>query len=81
MTFPAARTATSSCSARDGLTTMVSDDEIAHVLLGARDLDGRGGAARWSTTPTERGGRDNITAIAFRLGRRRRQEAAARARR
>jgi protein phosphatase len=49
----------------DGLTTMVSDDEIRTILGEARSL--RQGVARLVDAANARGGRDNITAVAFRL--------------
>jgi protein phosphatase len=49
----------------DGLTTMVSDEEITKILAEARSL--RQGVARLVDAANARGGRDNITAVAFRL--------------
>jgi protein phosphatase len=49
----------------DGLTTMVSDEEIRTILSEARSL--RQGVARLVDAANARGGRDNITAVAFRL--------------
>ncbi len=49
----------------DGLTTMVSDDEIKKILGETRSL--RQGVARLVDAANARGGRDNITAVAFRL--------------
>ena len=49
----------------DGLTTMVPDERIASLLLGASSLDA---AVRTLIEEANRaGGRDNITAVAFRL--------------
>jgi protein phosphatase len=49
----------------DGLTTMVSDDEIAEILTDARSL--RSAVNRLVDAANRHGGRDNITAVAFRL--------------
>jgi len=49
----------------DGLTTMLDDEHIARILAGATSLDA---AARALIDEANRaGGRDNITALAFRL--------------
>src|ERR1044072_6117311 len=49
----------------DGLTTMLDDDRIARLLAGASSLDA---AVRALVDEANRaGGRDNITALAFRL--------------
>jgi protein phosphatase len=50
----------------DGLTTMVKDDGIAAVLGEAEDLDEAVG--RLVQAANEAGGRDNITAVAVRVG-------------
>jgi protein phosphatase len=49
----------------DGLTTMVKDDLIERVLRDAPNLDE--GVRQLVAAANEAGGRDNITAIAFRL--------------
>ena len=49
----------------DGLTTMVSDDEIARILGEAKTL--RGAVNRLVDAANASGGRDNITAVAFKL--------------
>jgi serine/threonine protein phosphatase PrpC len=49
----------------DGLTTMVKDDRIAEILAGADDLDAA--VDQLVGEANEAGGRDNITAVAFRL--------------
>jgi serine/threonine protein phosphatase PrpC len=50
----------------DGLTTMIKDPRIAEILAEASDLDA---AVDWLVREAnEAGGRDNITAVAFRLG-------------
>jgi PPM family protein phosphatase len=49
----------------DGLTTMVPEARIARVLERSRDLDSA--LSRLIREANEGGGRDNITAIAFRL--------------
>jgi serine/threonine protein phosphatase PrpC len=49
----------------DGLTTMVSDEEIARLLSGASSMEA---AVRALVDEANRaGGRDNVTALAFRL--------------
>jgi PPM family protein phosphatase len=64
MTFPA-RDGDVFLLCSDGLTTMVSDDEIKQILTGARSL--RSAVARLVDAANRGGGRDNITAVAFRL--------------
>jgi protein phosphatase len=49
----------------DGLTTMVGDEEIAELLSSARTL--RSAVSRLVEAANRSGGRDNITAVAFRL--------------
>jgi protein phosphatase len=49
----------------DGLTTMVGDEEIREILVGARSL--RSAVNRLVEAANRGGGRDNITAVAFRL--------------
>jgi serine/threonine protein phosphatase PrpC len=49
----------------DGLTTMVSDDEIRQILTEARTL--RSGVSKLVEAANRGGGRDNITAVAFRV--------------
>ena len=49
----------------DGLTTMVSDDEIRQILTEARTL--RSGVSKLIEAANRGGGRDNITAVAFRV--------------
>jgi len=49
----------------DGLTTMVSDEEIAEILTDAKSL--RAAVSRLVDAANRNGGRDNITAVAFRL--------------
>lgn len=49
----------------DGLTTMVGEDRIAQILLGAGSLDDAVRAL--VAEANDQGGRDNITAVAFRL--------------
>jgi hypothetical protein len=49
----------------DGLTTMIGEDQIAKILLSSTSLDA---AVRALVAEANRaGGRDNITAVAFRL--------------
>jgi PPM family protein phosphatase len=50
----------------DGLTTMIPEQRIAAILAGAPDLDTA--VARLVSEANEKGGRDNITVVAFRLG-------------
>ncbi|MGH2956392.1 MAG: Stp1/IreP family PP2C-type Ser/Thr phosphatase, partial [Solirubrobacterales bacterium] len=47
----------------DGLTTMVSDEEITAILLESRNL--RSAVNKLVDSANRRGGRDNITAVAF----------------
>jgi protein phosphatase len=49
----------------DGLTTMVSDEKIASILSEAKTL--RGAVGKLVDAANEKGGRDNITAVAFRV--------------
>jgi PPM family protein phosphatase len=49
----------------DGLTTMVSDEEIQRILVEARSL--RSAVNKLIEAANRGGGRDNITAVAFRL--------------
>ena len=49
----------------DGLTTMIKDDRIAEILANADDLDAA--VDQLVREANEAGGRDNITAVAFRL--------------
>jgi protein phosphatase len=49
----------------DGLTSMISEDEIVSILNGEDDLDRA--AERLIAAANEAGGRDNITVILFRL--------------
>ncbi|MGZ5358122.1 MAG: Stp1/IreP family PP2C-type Ser/Thr phosphatase [Solirubrobacterales bacterium] len=64
MTFPAkAGDVFLLCS--DGLTTMVSDEEIRRILSEARTL--RSAVNKLIDAANSGGGRDNITAVAFRL--------------
>jgi serine/threonine protein phosphatase PrpC len=49
----------------DGLTTMVADEEIRKILLEARSL--RSAVNKLVDAANGRGGRDNITAVAFRV--------------
>jgi PPM family protein phosphatase len=64
MTFPAkAGDVFLLCS--DGLTTMVTEDEIAGILSECKTL--RGAVNRLVDAANASGGRDNITAVAFRL--------------
>jgi PPM family protein phosphatase len=49
----------------DGLTTMVNDEEIKTILLEARSL--RAAVSRLVDAANRAGGRDNITAVAFRV--------------
>jgi serine/threonine protein phosphatase PrpC len=64
MTFPA-RDGDIFLLCSDGLTTMVSDDEIRQILVGARTL--RSAVNKLVEAANRGGGRDNITAVAFRL--------------
>jgi PPM family protein phosphatase len=49
----------------DGLTTMVTDEEIQRIMLEARSL--RSAVHKLVDTANGMGGRDNITAVAFRV--------------
>jgi serine/threonine protein phosphatase PrpC len=64
MTFPA-RDGDVFLLCSDGLTTMVSDDEIRDILVGARSL--RSAVSKLIDAANRGGGRDNITAVAFRV--------------
>jgi serine/threonine protein phosphatase PrpC len=64
MTFPA-RDGDVFLLCSDGLTTMVSDDEIQQILAEAKSL--RSAVNRLVEAANRGGGRDNITAVAFRL--------------
>jgi PPM family protein phosphatase len=64
MTFPA-RDGDIFLLCSDGLTTMVPDDEIREILANARSL--RSAVSRLIDAANRRGGRDNITAVAFRV--------------
>src|SRR3954467_846367 len=64
MTFPA-RDGDVYLLCSDGLTTMVSDDEIRQILVEARTL--RNAVNKLVEAANRGGGRDNITAVAFRL--------------
>jgi serine/threonine protein phosphatase PrpC len=64
MTFPA-RDGDVFLLCSDGLTTMVSDDEIRDILVNARSL--RNAVSRLVEAANRGGGRDNITAVAFRV--------------
>jgi PPM family protein phosphatase len=64
MTYPA-RNGDVFLLCSDGLTTMVSDEEIRDILLQARSL--RSAVNKLVDAANSRGGRDNITAVAFRL--------------
>ncbi len=64
MTFPA-RDGDVFLLCSDGLTTMVSDDEIRQILVSSRSL--RSAVSKLIEAANRGGGRDNITAIAFRL--------------
>jgi protein phosphatase len=50
----------------DGLTSMISDDEVASILRSARSLDEA--AEALVLAANQSGGKDNITVILFRLG-------------
>jgi PPM family protein phosphatase len=50
----------------DGLTSMVSDDEVASILRGADSLEAA--AEALIRAANQSGGKDNITAVLFRLG-------------
>src|SRR3954452_18856 len=64
MTFPA-RDGDVFLLCSDGLTTMVSDEEIRDILVGAKNL--RTAVNRLVDAANRGGGRDNITAVAFRV--------------
>ena len=64
MTFPA-RNGDVFLLCSDGLTTMVSDEEIARILGEAKTL--RGAVNKLIDAANAEGGRDNITAVAFRV--------------
>jgi PPM family protein phosphatase len=64
MTFPA-RDGDVFLLCSDGLTTMVSDDEIREILVNSRSL--RQAVSRLVDAANRGGGRDNITAVAFRV--------------
>jgi serine/threonine protein phosphatase PrpC len=64
MTFPA-RTGDVFLLCSDGLTTMVSDEEIREILISSKNL--RQAVNRLVDAANRGGGRDNITAVAFRL--------------
>src|SRR5215207_9623569 len=61
----------------DGLTSMVSDDEVGSMLRSAGSLDEA--AAELVRAANQSGGKDNITVILFRLGEGKVAEATARA--
>jgi PPM family protein phosphatase len=50
----------------DGLTSMISDDEVTSILRSAQSLDGA--AEALVRAANQSGGKDNITVILFRLG-------------
>lgn len=50
----------------DGLTTMVAEDQIREILTDAKTL--KGAVSKLIDAANANGGRDNITAIAFRVG-------------
>src|SRR5829696_4883244 len=64
MTFPA-RDGDVFLLCSDGLTTMVSDEEIREILVNARSL--RSAVSKLIDAANSGGGRDNITAVAFRV--------------
>ncbi|HET8975608.1 MAG TPA: Stp1/IreP family PP2C-type Ser/Thr phosphatase [Solirubrobacterales bacterium] len=64
MTFPA-KSGDVFLLCSDGLTTMVSDDEIRRIISEARTL--RSAVNKLIDAANSGGGRDNITAVAFRL--------------
>jgi serine/threonine protein phosphatase PrpC len=59
----------------DGLTSMISDDEVASIVSSARSLDEA--ADTLVRAANQSGGKDNITVILFRLGERERAAAEA----
>ena len=65
MTFPA-RDGDVFLLCSDGLTTMVSDDEMQQILASSKSL--RGAVNGLVAAANRAGGRDNITAVAFRVG-------------
>src|SRR3954469_3537731 len=64
MTFPA-RDDDLFLLCSDGLTTMVSDDEIREILVNSKNL--RTAVNQLVDAANRQGGRDNITAVAFRV--------------
>jgi protein phosphatase len=64
MTFPA-RDGDVFLLCSDGLTTMVSDEEIREILAGSKSL--RSAVSKLIDAANRGGGRDNITAVAFRV--------------
>jgi serine/threonine protein phosphatase PrpC len=64
MTFPA-RDGDVFLLCSDGLTTMVSDEQIREILVGSRNL--RAAVNKLVDAANQGGGRDNITAVAFRV--------------
>lgn len=50
----------------DGLTSMITDDEVASILRSARSLDEAGESL--VRAANQSGGKDNITVVLFRLG-------------
>jgi PPM family protein phosphatase len=64
MTFPA-RDGDVFLLCSDGLTTMVSDEQIREILTGSKNL--RAAVNKLVEAANRGGGRDNITAVAFRL--------------
>src|SRR5919106_2256472 len=64
MTFPA-RNGDVFLLCSDGLTTMVPDEEIREILVRSKSL--RSEVNKLVDAANRRGGRDNITAVAFRL--------------
>ena len=64
MTFPA-RDGDVFLLCSDGLTTMVSDDEIREILVASKSL--RTAVSHLVDAANRGGGRDNITAVAFRV--------------
>ena len=64
MTFPA-RNGDVFLLCSDGLTTMVPDEEIREILVRSKSL--RSAVNKLVDAANRRGGRDNITAVAFRL--------------
>jgi len=64
MTFPA-RDGDVFLLCSDGLTTMVSDEQIKEIMLSTKSL--RSAVSRLVDAANQGGGRDNITAVAFRV--------------